>query len=532
MNNTGTEIRICLAGPLSVTAPDGEDLTPVGAKNQGLLALLALSSGMSRPRRWLEDKLWSTFGPEQAGANLRQALSKLRSALGPYSQVLIADRSSVALDRKRVRVDVIAHEFRIEPGQELLEGLDVRDPEFEEWLRVERSRFQARIDAATPSRPKGLLIQCRTGAATGGPQIVADILANRIGENIAEQVRAWRVSAPHVVAHGAEPGDLDIACDLIEVETGLNAFIKVVHAPTGRVLYTKLQPIPSVEAVIRADRAIGAAIFEAADRTLGHLPLAIDNARPEARATALARLALYRMFTFEPDALREAFSLLDQAQELDDSGIYVAWRALIRTIQKIELFERDLDALLEETRTLNQHALERAADNPLVQAIVAQVRVMAFADAAGGIDLAEQSVERNPAGGFGWLSLSVSRGLAGRQRDAIVSAHHARDIARFSPFRHWWDMNHCVVCVACGEIDLAIEAAESAARAAPSFRPAHRHLLALYAHKGEFEKSQAVAARLAKIEPDFTLDRFVRDDGYPVRTLRKQGLLAPLTALL
>ena len=101
MRDTAPSLRISVLGPLRVEAGEGTCLTPKGAKNQALLALLALSPEMSRPRRWLEDKLWSQFGPEQASANLRQALSKLRSALGDHADVLRADRASVSLERSK-----------------------------------------------------------------------------------------------------------------------------------------------------------------------------------------------------------------------------------------------------------------------------------------------------------------------------------------------------------------------------------------------------------------------------------------------
>ena len=533
MTTDGQLLRVEMIGPLRVTGPDCVDITPQGAKNQGVLALLLLSPGMRRPRRWVEDKLWSSFAPEQASANLRQALSKLRRSLGPWEDVLGADRSSVWLDPARLHVDVLENEFRIEDGFDLLEGLDVRDPEFEDWLRSERSRFADRVGAARPALPGGLLIRCRTSLnGTGLPEVLGDILANRIGENIAEQVRAWRQSGRHVDAGAEDRGDLEITCDLMDSDGRHHVFVKVVHIPSARILYSKLQPIVSAETILGSDDTICAMIFEAADRTLGRLPLAIENARPEARATALARLALYRMFTFQPDALREADSLLLQAHEVDRNGIYIAWRSLIRTIQMIELLEPDLAALYEETQMLNHKALEQGADNALVQALVSQVRVMALGDAAGGLELAERSVDRNPAGGFGWLSLAVARMLAGDHRQALDMSRHARSIARHSPFRHWWDLYHCIVSVACNEPQMAIEAGEAAARAAPSFRPAHRHLLALYALDGQLEKARAVAERLARIEPGFSLDRLVNDDAYPVRTLRSKGLLEPIRALL
>ncbi|ETX16236.1 transcriptional regulator [Roseivivax halodurans JCM 10272] len=533
MTDSHGTIRIDLIGPLAIRDGAGRDITPKGAKNQGLVALLALSPGMRRPRRWIEDKLWSAFAPEQASASLRQALAKLRGTLGEAAAVIIADRGTVGFDPERVEVDLLEHEIDFDAPRELLEGLDVRDSEFEDWLRSERARYAARLEAGRPKPASGVLMRCRTDVHGGTTSsLIGELLANSIGENIAEQVRAWRQSGRHVDAVTDAAGDLEISCDLIDAEEGTRVFIRVVHIPSARILYSKLHLIADPQEILISTPALSAVVFEAADRALAMLPQTVEQSRPEARATMLSRLGLYRMFSFDPEGLREADSLMSQAYSIDQNGVYTAWRSLIRTIQMIELLEADPQALREEMLELNVKALTEGADNALVQALLAQVRVMALGDAHGGLDLAQQSVERNPTSGFGWLSLSVSQMLAGDNLRAIELSQKAREIARFSPFRQWWDLYHCIVCVACDKPQLAIEAGEAAARAAPHFRPAHRHLIALYAMEGQYDRALTAAQRLQKIEPGFTLDRFVNDDSYPVRTLRSKGMLEPVRSLL
>ncbi|MFZ5961966.1 transcriptional regulator [Thalassococcus sp. BH17M4-6] len=533
MSSAKTTIRIEVIGPLNVTGPDGADLTPTGGKNQALLAILALSPKMARPRRWLEDKLWSTFGPEQASANLRQALSKLRRALGDCGDILSSDRSGIALDPHRVLVDVLGSELELDESRELLEGLDVRDPEFDDWLRDERSRLKTRRDIARPSDSDGVILRCRT--QTHGQDVqrmIGDVLANQIGENIAEQVRAWRKSDLASSEAAEAVADMDVSCDLMEAEGEPTVFIKVSHAPSGRVLFSKLLKLDKPEEILTSSNTVATVVFEAADRVLGKLPLVIENARPEARATALSRLALYRMFSFEAPSLLEADGLLKQAFDADGNGVYLAWRGLVRTIQLIELTNDDPKVIYEEIGEFGQRALELSAENPLTQSLVGHARVMALGDSAGAFDLAEQAVARNPCNAFSWQALSAAKMLADDPEAAFKYSEKARAIAHFSPFRQWWDLYHCVVSVACNKPQTAIEAGEAAARAAPSFRPAHRHLLALYTVDGQHDKAMATAQKLMKIEPGFTLDRFVNDETYPVRTLRNKGLLEPIRALL
>lgn len=527
-------IRIEVLGPLRLRNADGAVLPLKGAKNQALLAMLALSPEMARPRRWLEDKLWSTFGPEQASANLRQALSKLRSALGGAADLLQADRSDVRLDKRRVRVDLFEEVAPDDARLELLQGIDVRDPEFEDWLRLERAELQARVARATPSAGRGILIACRV--ETDGPtgdRMMGEVLANQIGENIAEQVRAWRQSeSEDLPAPEAQISDITVNAQLVETGGEHAVFIKAIHQPSARILYSKLQHMPRLSDILTGELEISRTVFEAADQIIGKLPHVLDKDRPETRSTALSRLGLYRMFSFEQDALHEAYGLMDQAFKRDENGIYLAWASMIRLTQMIEVPGSDQAALMEEAVDLHYRAMELSPDNVLVHAIISKVRGTALGDTAGVMDLAQSAVERNPANAFAWKSLSEALMLAGDYDAALHASRRACHLARTSPFRHYWDTGHCIIAIGCNEPQEAIRAGESAARSAPLSRPAHRHLLALYALEGQLDKAQAVAERLAKIEPGFTIDRILNDDSYPVRTLRTRGLLEPIRALL
>lgn len=533
--DTDHRIAITVLGPFQVRDAEGVLLTVKGAKNQALLAMLALSPEMTRPRRWIEDKLWSTFGPEQASANLRQALSKLRTALGPAEAVLIADRSDVRLDPRRVRVDLHEEVIPEDDRIELLQGMDVRDPEFEDWLRQERGALRETLAKATPSESRGILINCRASAdAPGRDQMLGEVLANQIGENIAEQVRAWRQSETDMPLPDSAPmSDILVNTQLMPNGSGGHAlFIKATHQPSARILYSKLQQLDRLEDILTSEVDVSRTVFEAADQIIGKLPHVLDKDRPEARSTALSRLGLYRMFSFEKDALREAYGLMDQAFRRDENGIYLAWASMIRLTQMMEMAEEDQQPLLEEAVELHYRAMELAPDNVLVHAIVSKVRGTALGDTAGVLDLAQNAVERNPANAFAWRSLADALMLSGDPESAFKASDRACRIARTSPFKHYWDVGHCIISIACNRPQQAIEAGEAAARNAPLSRPAHRHLLALYALEGRLDKAQAVADRLARIEPGFSLDRLVNDDTYPVRTLRNSGLLEPIRALL
>ena len=134
----------------------GQVIDVPGRKERALLALLALPAGERRTRGRLAGLLWGDRGDKQANDSLRQAILRLRKAFDPVQALpLLADRGSVCLDRAVVTVDVqmfeglaakrtpqaLASAIALYRG-DLLDGLEISDPAFEEWLLTERQRLR------------------------------------------------------------------------------------------------------------------------------------------------------------------------------------------------------------------------------------------------------------------------------------------------------------------------------------------------------------------------------------------------------
>lgn len=150
-------LQVRLLGSFEACFEGGEKLALKGKKTQALLAMLAMTPGNGIPRERLAGLLWSDRGDEQARGSLRQSLAELRRALGEdYENYLKAKRDSVALDARWTDCDVVTLE-RMANGQvpvdngeiaslyrgDLLDGIEVPDAGFEEWLAGERSRLGA-----------------------------------------------------------------------------------------------------------------------------------------------------------------------------------------------------------------------------------------------------------------------------------------------------------------------------------------------------------------------------------------------------
>ena len=130
-----------------------------------MLAFLAMPAGQPRSRDMLCGLLWGDRAEKQARDSLKQALCRLRSCFGSAVPLpILADRVSLTLDDAPITTDVREFESLIGEGTldavaaaatlyrgDLLEGLDVRDAPFEEWLLIERQRLRSRLlDRAEP----------------------------------------------------------------------------------------------------------------------------------------------------------------------------------------------------------------------------------------------------------------------------------------------------------------------------------------------------------------------------------------------
>jgi TolB-like protein len=132
---------------------DGEPVGPIANKAQAMLGFLAVENDRASTRDHVATLLWGDKSDDRARHNLRQTLS----AIGRSCELLIATGGdTLTIDIANCTVDVIEFERAVTSDDpqvltdclnlyrgDLLEGLQVREPQFEEWLRDARERFRA-----------------------------------------------------------------------------------------------------------------------------------------------------------------------------------------------------------------------------------------------------------------------------------------------------------------------------------------------------------------------------------------------------
>lgn len=240
-------------------------------KARALLAVLVLQ-GRSMPREAMADILWSDRGPAQARSSLRQAIFELLHSDADAGSLLIADRQQLAVRDEAVVSDLELISKTASKGEwagllallessdcGLLTNLDGLDSEFDDWLRMQRSR--------EPARTLALVVTAieRRSAEIGPPVAIAlvdEILrldpvseeATRLGMRLAQE--AGDSAATHryfstLRARLRTEYDAEPAVETVEAFAAL----KVRRPMPGLPTKGKPEPQPEIERPARLSRS-------------------------------------------------------------------------------------------------------------------------------------------------------------------------------------------------------------------------------------------------------------------------------------
>ncbi len=145
-------LRLNVLGRFEARWSGGELVDFNSRKVHALLGYLAVEAGHAHTREQLANLLWSRTGEERARHNLRQALAKIRSCC---DSLLIGSGETLAINRDVCDVDAL--EFlrlsRLEDPDalrrcldlyagDLLDGMTIREPAFEEWILPAREQLR------------------------------------------------------------------------------------------------------------------------------------------------------------------------------------------------------------------------------------------------------------------------------------------------------------------------------------------------------------------------------------------------------
>ncbi len=526
-------MRLRLNGPFRVYDDEDRDVTPKGIKERALLALIALSPSQRRTRAWLQDKLWSERSPEQASGSCRQALSNMRKALGPLEGRLQSDRSAIWLDPP------IPLQGAFDPTMgEMLEDLDLPDPEFAEWLRELRMQHDAPLPgvvpallqaSATPVRPAKRALAMisridRSGTARGA--FILRALSQRIVTGLAllGDIEIIEVDASEKLVSEDQPA-VRVELECLDDSDMAFVLLRVLGTSNRRIVWSgRVSLAPSIAEIWASPdvtRAVNCAVQAVSDAAA---------TSPGLAAISAINHAVRRVFEFEKTGLLKADSLLRDAVDGEARGLALAWRGFLRLTEALE-FRDGQGGKLEEAMLFAQEALALAPEHPVVLSLVSQVTLRVAGDLDQAHYLAGRAVSQGEDNPYALDALSQTLISQGRYDEAHTVAEFARTNAQGLPHSFSWDLLACFTALGIGDKERAYDLALTCHRKMPFYRPALRYLTALSALNGRHDDMQRHSQQLRKIEPDF-VPKLLINPTYPVQTLRDLGLIDEIRAHL
>lgn len=554
-------LHLYLAGPMRVTDGQGQKLVIRGRKAQALLALTALAPQMHRTRVWLRDKLWSQSDETRSSTSLRQSLFELRRDLGAQAEgALDITADTVGLNAGRVWVDVtevqrdaaLFSRLGLSEETELLEGFDIGDPEFEDWLQAARFDWADTAEALAAVRPSrlflsdsGQVISTRLclalmrGVVQGGDEMshhLSDFLTERIVDNIRELMPVQVIdlrSRTAAIEDLAESAEAEFFCRMRVLSIGRNVTLTFFVYRSSQLAIEWSQSIQcSLEELQHSDSLLMQGfVAQNTDRLaktlLSHIPAAGD----ETVALRAGHTAMNLLFRLDDDALGQAMTLLDKAEAANMSnGAAHSLTAGLRAYAASFAVGENLGNLgMDERQRLHHLINTQLDDNPfnaITLACLGHVIGYVFQehDLAGKV--LERAVALNPSQAFAWDHLALHKLYTGDYDAALRHAQRATQLGAFSPISYSYDTTLAMAATLSGDYARATLAGRSALQKQPRYKAALRYLMVAQSASGQRVAAEETRTRLLQLDPDFAdpqvqLMRFgLRDASESHRLLR------------
>lgn len=538
----GERVRLEVIGPFRLLSAGGRDCAPKGRKACALLAFLALSPGFRCSRQAVQNILWGSRGREQAAGSLRQCLVEIRRALGPEAALLVSDNTMVALDADHFECNL--HTAGSGPAslrttaEHLLDGLDIREKAFSNWIRDKRREWAethgapagppAEAPSAMPAaQPEGRRdnLVILTGTNPGDNLTLADCMLDAVARTISELSGAQVIdSRAHPSQSGFPVQDKGQMLELCAMPNANGAAARLVlrEAHSSQLVWSTLVEPQSDRGIGDPEcvRGINQTALAATDRLLHPAQADSMNLVPQ----ALCLKGIRHLFRLGHANFLMADAYFKSAFEREPRGIYLAWRGYLRTFLLVERRPSCRKTISEEAYSFMRQALEIDPLNSYVHALGAHVHSIIGRSYVAAYESAERSIEINPANPIGWATLGIAKCYLGQSRDGYQNTLHARGISGSAPFRYQLDTLSCIAGSMAGKLEQAIHFAEASLALAPEFVAPLRYLSALYIHSGQDERANDAFQRLRAVEPDFSYEK-LRESDYPAAGLRTTGIL-------
>ncbi len=512
------KLEIQLFGPFMVRWVDGEELRLAGQKQRALLALLASSPDMVRTRAWLVATLWGNVDDHLGRASLRQALSAMRNSLGGRFDLVF----DVQQDRIGFRAGgVVIHE---DPSRgDFLEGMDLGEEGFEDWLRTSRQAAAGRMVSGVVSeslRPRIAVL----------PLLSAQPEAAQLGDAVAQElIRALaRSQLIDMISHLSSRTLDPTVVELAQLKTALGADYIV----TGRVLEAGGRLAVDIDfhdtyagTLVWGDRFVAnAADFLHGDAALVHeiaaevvgavlvnsIELGAIRPLPSVTTHGLMMSAIGLMYQMSTANFARAKEQVDEViRRAPRHSIPRAWSAQWHLLKVFQGWSENP----AQENALAVDAVQRALDlNPQCAfslAMDGNVKTVLQGDFDAARKSFEASLAVNNSSAIACQFKALLHSFLGEGRTAVALSERAKLLSPCDPRVHFFEGLSATAYLVAGDYAKAIELAEASLLTSPRHVSAMRAKLAGLQLMGQPAAAKAVARELLTLDPAFTVEGYL-----------------------
>jgi len=511
------QFTIKLFGAFDVVDKNGNSCSPSSKKGCALIGLLASASNYKRSRASLMAMLWGEVPDQQAAASLRNCLYDLRTHFTKSNCPIHSDRNNVWLD-SNTKVPNSVGQFK----EEFLEGIDIDEEGFEDWLRENRSSKEAHahipnnhiVESKTLSQnfsqPHILILPVNSNSDEGQllGDTITDVIVRTILQNQCVDVLDLR-----------EGLDTEVQASIKLPNIGL--VVRLVHAKDKYIISALLKQMKDGKVIWTGWFSENMSRCLSGDEDqLRDFASKVANEVHEKTIDTIKSYNEINIFGAIHNVLSHSRSGQEHARQLlrdlvDDSAVARAWLIYTFAVAHAEQHGGLHAEALEELKEHCVLADDKSPNNPIVQAIIGHIYAFVFRL----LDQAES--HHSHARKLGWShplvwTLSAMHKIYACQPDkAYEYSKRAMVLSSNSPYHFFFQGPHSISCSLTGRHSEAIVLSKKILAKKPVFLAAMRHLAASQVLIGETSDARDTVSRIRSKDPRFQVGEISSDD-YPL----------------
>ena len=517
-------LEINLFGPCLVRKPGPDGYEIKSTKHKALFAILATAPFGRRTRSFLQDALWGQYTFDSGRRSLRRAISDIKNILGPdFDRFLTSAHSEITLNLSQVR-------FTGRPGSGVfLEGLDIREEGFEEWLRNIRSnpsQIYGLFSAAHQPPPPAILPTVAVipfHLVTGDPQmaVAGDWLAEEVCRSLSKSnlmsvishlsARQLDYAAIDVrsmrAALGADyflVGSLRIApdrcvlnTDFLDAETGRILWTREFNSPLSDLLSAHSEPIATLTTAIARKIA-----SDSLCRVRGRNLVDIEDHRLLLAGVSMLHELRLSSFARARQMIEHAIERAPHAPEplawLGDWYLMSIWNGYSTDIRK------DTQIATE----CAYRALDLEPENSLSLAVVGVIQSALKRNQGLAAKQFARALDCNPNDSMSWLFSGAMHAYHDKGRQAVENVERAKSLSPLDPLGYLFNSLAAYAYVADESYERAVELADVSLEQNAWHISTLRTKICAHHHLGQGQKVRETGALLRQRFPKFELEEY------------------------